>query len=120
MRKIDGHIVNACNREISIAVLDEPGIGGACAEYLVTVNAKAGYQVYPIRFQSGPVADGVNGLTHEVLLAILIDRLEDFQKGFYACEENRLALTCLRTARDAMKARTTQRQARDVEGTHAA
>ena len=46
-----------------------------------------------MKFQSGdPEKDGINGITNEVLLAILRDRLENFQAGAYPCPENAEAL----------------------------
>ena len=56
-------------------------------------------------------------VTHEVLLAILIDRLQSFQAGPYACRENALALTKLEEAQHWLQARTKARMARGVEGT---
>jgi hypothetical protein len=75
----------------------------------------------PIIFQNGPVSvdgNGVNGITHEALLAILIDRLEGFQAGPYANPHNAKALNHLREAQTALQARTRERMARGVEGTH--
>lgn len=74
-----------------------------------------------ISFQNGPVKEdgnGVNGITHEVLLAVLIDRLEGFQAGQYANPHNQLALDHLRGALEALHDRTRARIARGVEGTH--
>lgn len=74
-----------------------------------------------LHFQNGPVKEdgnGVNGLTHEVLLAILIDRIEGFQTGPWACPENALTLGYLRAALAQLHARTNAREARGVEGTH--
>jgi hypothetical protein len=42
-------------------------------------------------FQNGPIAEvGVNGVTHEVLLAIVADRLRSFQKGAVRLQGERL------------------------------
>lgn len=72
-----------------------------------------------ILFQNGPIAEaGVNGITHEVLLAILIDRLQSFQAGQFACRENAIALTKLEEAQLWLQKRTRDRMARGVEGTH--
>jgi hypothetical protein len=74
-----------------------------------------------LSFQDGPVkenGEGVNGITHEVLLAILIDRLMGFQSGQYANDYNAKALTHLQVALDALHQRTRDREARGVEGTH--
>lgn len=72
-----------------------------------------------ILFQDGPIAEaGVNGVTHEVLLAILIDRLEGFQAGPYACDANSMALEHIKYAQQHLLERTRERMARGVEGTH--
>lgn len=126
LRKLTSHKVNGCNENIDVGVLDEPGKGGACHHYRIEFdNPKWGpdpqsmRQVNELYFQNGPVAEaGTNGITHEVLLAILIDRLEGFQRGPFACEENAEALTCLRVAQNVLKGRTASRVARGVEGTH--
>jgi hypothetical protein len=55
-----------------------------------------------------------------VLLAIVVDRMRDFQRGAYACRENAIALTKLEEAQHWLHARTRGRVARGVEGTHAA
>lgn len=122
MRNIETHKVNPVNDCIELQCIDEPGQGGACHEYEIEVpNGKSGemQEVFYIKFQNGPVAEtGVNGLTHEVLLSILVDRLEHFQVGPYACWENALALTKIQEAQHWLHHRTRQRMARGVEGTH--
>ncbi|VVQ17109.1 hypothetical protein PS914_05960 [Pseudomonas fluorescens] len=70
-------------------------------------------------FQNGPISEvGVNGITHEALLAILIDRMEGFQSGPYASSDNAEALESMRTAQTALQRRTIERMNRGVEGTH--
>ncbi len=72
-----------------------------------------------IDFQNGPIkAAGVNGIFEEHLLAIAIDRLQHFQNSPYSCRENALALTHLQEAFHWLKARTEERELRQVEGTH--
>ncbi len=72
-----------------------------------------------ILFQNGPIGEvGVNGLTHEVLLAIIADRLRSFQAGQFACSENAAALESVEAAQRSLKSRTEARLARGVEGTH--
>ena len=90
MRFINDHKVNPANDTLTIRVCDEPGAGGASHEYAVEHNpdGRDGF-VYIINFQNGPVlsdGNGVNGLTHEVLLSIVADRLRSFQKGWSACD----------------------------------
>ena len=71
-----------------------------------------------IRFQSFPIPEnGINGLTNEVMIAIVIDRLEAFQKGQHACEHNRMAIERLSEGLHWLKERTTDRLIRGVEGT---
>lgn len=132
MRKITSHIVNPANDQIEIVVNDEPGAGGANHRYEVTgfdtdtnpsKENPEGFRHRKSRdvilFQNGPINEvGVNGITHEVLLAILIDRLEGFQAGPYACRENTLALTKLQEAQMWLQKRTRERMERGVEGSH--
>lgn len=116
MRELSGHKVNGCNDGLAIMVLDEPGSGGASHKYLISGGK---YINCAVEFQNGPIPEvGTNGVTHEALLAIVIDRLESFQAGPYQCEENATALSCLLLAQAALKSRTEKRLARGVEGTH--
>lgn len=119
-RELTSHKVNGCNEALVVRAMDEPGHGGASHEYRIEWghNGEA-CNAIDIRFQNGPIAEvGTNGITHEALLAILIDRFEGFQAGAYACEENAVALSNLRGAQRMLKHRTEKRLARGVEGTH--
>lgn len=121
MRELTEHQVNPANDKLVIQVLDEPGAGGACHVYQVRGydNREADETAVVIRFQNGPINEnGVNGLTQEVLLAIVADRLRSFQAGQYACRENALALTKIEEAQHWLGSRTKGRVARGVEGTH--
>jgi hypothetical protein len=130
MRAITSHRVNLANDKINITVTDEPGAGGANHRYEITgfetgTNVSASSEgpepksKAVLLFQNGPIGEsGVNGITQEVLLAIIIDRLESFQKGQFACRENAVALTHLETAKLWLFKRTLDRMARGVEGTH--
>ena len=76
-------------------------------------------EVQSIRFQRGPVKDnGINGITNEVLLAILIDRYRGLQSGKYPCRENAITLTKLEEALMWQHKRTADRKTRGVEGTN--
>lgn len=71
-----------------------------------------------LRFQKGPIPEaGANGLTNEALLAVVIDRLEQFQKGSLSCRENAIALTYLQNSLMWLQRRTMDRLQRKVEGT---
>ncbi|WP_336057361.1 hypothetical protein [Nitratireductor sp. CH_MIT9313-5] len=118
MRTITEHVVNAANDRLALVVLDEPGAGGANHHYRVTGDPDSGVAV-DIQFQNGPINEvGVNGLTHEVLLAIVADRLRAFQAGPFSCRENALALTKIEEAQHWLHSRTRARMARGVEGRH--
>ena len=125
MREITSHKINPCNDTLRIQVMDAPGAGGACHHYTIDgykpENGGVGLPTSTlIAFQNGPINEsGVNGVTHEALLAILIDRLECFQKGPYSGRDNAVALTQLETAHMWLQKRTRDRMARGVEGTHA-
>ena len=72
-----------------------------------------------VNFQEGPVKEnGVNGCQNEDLLAIVIDRLECFQSGSLACEENARALRKIEEGLGWLRYRTADRVRRGVEGTH--
>lgn len=67
-------------------------------------------------FQDGPVkVHGVNGMTSEALLAVLIDRTQILNNEF-PCAENETALTGMMAAQAAFESRTNARIARGVEG----
>ncbi len=118
MRNLTSHIVNGLNEAISITVVDEPGQGGACHEYIIDVPGQVKPTVH-ISFQNGPIKEvGVNGISQEALLAVVEDRLTYFQSGPFACRENALALTYLQNAMMWLQKRTRDRMARGVEGTN--
>jgi hypothetical protein len=122
MRELTGHKINPANDVLRVLVLDEPGSGGANHHYEIQIPTReenCTATTIPVRFQNGPIAEaGVNGLTHEALLAILIDRMEGFQAGPYASHDNQEALDAMRVAQTALQRRTLARMARGVEGTH--
>lgn len=46
-----------------------------------------------VNFQNGPIKEnGINGVYNEDLIAMVIKRLESFQKTQFRCSENALAL----------------------------
>lgn len=128
MRKLTDHQVNPANDRLLVQVLDAPGQGGACHDYYISgydptknpsFDAHGPYT--EILFQNGPISEegvGVNGITHEVLLAIVADRLRSFQKGHYSCKANACALTHIEEAMHWLQQRTLERMRRGVEGTH--
>ena len=118
MRELTEHKVNPANDTLSVLVLDDPGQGNACHKYQI---CHENLETVNIEFQNGPInedGNGVNGLTHEVLLAIVADRLRGFQSGPYSCKANACALTHIEEAQHWLQQRTLERMRRGVEGTH--
>lgn len=136
MRELTDHKLTGLNEAISIRVTDQPGPGGANHSYTIDwgnpdPETKLGFG-QKILFQNGPIGEvGINGISNEALIAIVIDRLRGFQyqrtendefknvPGPFACRENALALTHLEDAMHWLQHRTRERLKRGVEGTSA-
>lgn len=117
MRELTDHQVNPANDKLRVYATDEQGSGRAHHVYSIH-GLPSGHQV--IAFQNGPIGDvGVNGLTQEILLSIVADRLRCFQAGPYATKANACALTHIEEAQHWLQQRTLERMRRGVEGTHA-
>lgn len=115
--------------KLRITVEDLPGAGSAHHRYKIegmNLSANPSHAVTDhmshavVLFQQGPIGEvgGANGVTHEALIAILIDRLECFQNGKFANKYNAMALEHLRAAQQALLARTKDRQEQGIEGTN--
>ncbi len=126
-RTITEHIVEGDipQNQLTIEAIDSPGAGGASHRYDITgidshnpSSSRSGAErQITILFQNGPIQEhGVNGITQEVLLAIVIDRLRSFQEGPYPCEANAQALAGCEMALHCLKERTRDRLSRGVEG----
>jgi hypothetical protein len=131
MRKLTDHIVSGDQAvQLEIEVQDAPGAGGANHRYQITgfdtesnPSEDSGYlggtKSAVVLFQNGPIKEvGVNGVTQEALLAIVIDRLRAFQAGPFACRENAIALTHFEEGLMWLQRRTVARIKRGVEGTN--
>ena len=103
----------------TVYAVDEKGAGNANHEYHVKWDKdNNGYiSTQSVKFQKGAIKEnGVNGVMNEDLLAMVIDRLQGFQSGQYACRENAIALTKLEEALMWLRKRTQDREKRGVEG----
>jgi hypothetical protein len=131
IRKLTDHIVAADlpQSQLLVGVEDRAGSGGASHAYLISGYSGDANPSLPdelkghwaggmlILFQNGPIKEaGLNGITQEVLLAIVIDRLRGFQGGQFSSRENAIALTKCQEALFWLQARTRDRIARGVEG----
>lgn len=129
-REITTHRVGGLNEFVQVRAIDQPGNGGACHRYKIDVpllhpveshireNSERVLAHTDIHFQEGPIGEfGANGISNESLLAVVIDRLEGFQSGPFACTDNGAALFHLTKAMEILHNRTRNRLARGVEGT---
>ena len=121
MRTVHGHETSALNKCLAITSDDRDENGGAHDYTLDLVGGApdSGGDTFLIHFQNGPLLEaGMNGISDEALLAIVIDRLEGFQTGPFRSRYNALAITKLEEAMHWLEARTNDRAKRGVEGTH--
>jgi hypothetical protein len=129
MRELTDHIVSGDQAvQLKIEVTDEPGAGGANHRYEIagfdTANNPShdgfgsSFSREIVLFQNGPIKEsGINGITQEALLAVVIDRLRSFQAGPFSGRENAIALTHCEEALMWLQRRTVARIKRGVEGT---
>lgn len=90
---------------IEVMSMDRPGPGGLCHQYefYAAKEDGIGMAVGSIHFQEGRVSEvGVNGLQHEALMSIMIDRLRTLYASRRATEREKCALMYLLQAREAM------------------
>lgn len=137
MRKLTDHIVSGDQAsQLAITANDVAGSGGANHLYVISGFSTAtnpsgpvvdgfadgdGKDCTVILFQNGPIKEaGVNGVTQEALLAIVIDRLRSFQAGPFQSMYNATALAKCEEALMWLQKRTIERIKRGVEGTHTA
>lgn len=120
-KAITSHHINAANKTIDVSAIDCKHDTSSAHSIYKLEYGKPVRNTLVLPFQNGPVEQdgtGANGITHEALIAILIDRLTDFQYGPFKCQENEKAIECLENARKHLLSRTLLRQTRQVEGTH--
>jgi hypothetical protein len=122
MRNVSHLALTPTDKAIAITADDrDPQAGNMSHDYVVTfAEPEPGApQMDPVRlhFQHGPIKEaGVNGITNEALIAIVIDRLNGAQEGPFRCRENALAITACEEASLWLAKRTLDRMARGVEG----
>jgi hypothetical protein len=110
----------------AIAIIADPPSAqdGASHQYTCTIDEHDDRDraVTIIQFQDGPRGEpgAFPGVSTAAVIAILIDHLEGFQAGPFACHTNELMLTNLRSALRWEKQRTDDRKTRGVLGTRRA
>lgn len=125
MPQVFDHIVPGSAADaLDVKTLGSPGVGGAFNRYSVYGEIANGALANDsfgatLKFQEGAVPlVGPNGLTNEVLIAVVLDRLRGFQDGQFACRENALAITNLEQGLMWLQRRTADRLRRNVEGSY--
>ena len=117
--KVEGKIIYS-DDYLKVVVMDKKGHGGANHLYHVyPINADIDTDIPQnvIEFQKGPIQEnGVNGNTHEALLAICLHRLHCFQDGPYPSLYNENACKGIDFALGNLEMRTLDRKNRGVEG----
>ena len=78
---------------------------------------------FTISWQNGPLGRGddrkePNGAFVEDVIQAVIGRIEFYQQSRFNCTENADALKALKTAARRLDERTSNREQREVEGTH--
>ena len=105
------------NHHIRIEAVDRPGPGGAYHHYQVSIGAGETPIEYHLHFQKGGLQEaGPNGLTNEVLLAVVLHRLACFQTGQFRSNWNQIAMDAVENALKMLHQRTRDRVNRGVEG----
>jgi len=87
-KKVNAHEINLINTQLNVEMSDI---------YCYQVSAENGFYT-ELNFQHGPVSEnGVNGITNEVLLAVVLHRLQNF-KSHTKCPENEHAIVKVQEA----------------------
>lgn len=115
---------NTVDSELEIVVADErednPNLGPSAYHILGPDSKGSGQRLLlNLQFQTGAAQEvGITGVTNEALIEIILDRLEGFQKGEFACAENASAMEHLQAALSYLNDRTKDRLNRGVEGSY--
>ena len=109
-RQILTHVVqgDTLNEQLAIFAKDVPGKGGANHVYKIGDLT--------LEFQIGNPKAGVNGISDEALLAIVIDRLKGFENGPFREINTTSARVRCEQALKYLQKRTTERLSRGVLG----
>ena len=110
-------LIDSSHKYTNVYAIDHANVGGGRTAF--TIQDKKGTILAEIVFQNGAIKEtGINGVMDENLLAIVINRLEGFQKGPFQCLETSFALGKLHSSLKWLQERTKNRESRGVEGTH--
>lgn len=120
---------NSCHKTQGKKTKGEKMLAKFTAENHLDANGKpAGGMVsgvgLEIMWQNGPLGRGAeriepNGAFVETVIAAALQRIQHYQETQFKCRENAIAITKLEEALLWLNKRTQDREARQVEGTHA-
>jgi len=98
---------------VSVYAIDDVGPGGAHHEYFIEHHNKSSIKCGTvISFQKGEAQEhGVNGSTDLALLAVVLDRLDSFKAGPFACDAIDVALVSVIKAMHALEVFAARRRA---------
>lgn len=119
MRLVEWENIGSVNSKLEVYAVDSPNVGGGCCRYEIHCLGANLNPSTTLMFQNGsPEEVGINGITNEALLAVIIDRLKGFQSGPFSTRENSIAITKFEEGLMWLQKRTRDRLARGVEGTY--
>jgi hypothetical protein len=111
-KSLSGGLVLNWNSHI---VFEEPEGAGSPCHFKIKRN-KDGSLIQNIDFQDGSLKDnGINGISNEDLINIVLFRLKYFQKGKHSCRENASAIDKLEEAQMWLLKRTIEKESRKAE-----
>jgi len=115
MRTVEYYKANEVEQALKVDA-DDRNEFGASHNYEIRIGDE-GPTVAKMNFQNGPVLEsGINGMTNESLLAVIIDRLDGFLSGKFPSRETAVAKTKCEEALMWLNKRSHDRLARGVEG----
>jgi hypothetical protein len=103
MRVIEAHKTDGVNEKITIEA-NEPADGASFA-YAVSWPADGYIEGMTLHFQDGPAGSRAPGVSLNVLLAVLVDRLESLAERAALDEYSKDLLGCLQAARELLTVR---------------
>lgn len=120
-RDITTHHINDFNKNIKLEAIGPKTIGGANIHYRISnlegpTSHPEVVRTCSIYFQNCNPRDCVTGVSNEVYLAMLIDRMEGFCSGPFNSDENTQVLTKLKECMDLFAKRSQARVEAGVEG----
>ncbi len=115
-QEVSRELIHKDNNDVRVDHLSAPDHQDGHWYQIYCPEFPVGLETFDINFQNGPVKEhGVNGITNEALLAIILHRLRVLNQT-YPCRENSLAITNIEQGLMWLERRTQDRQKRGVEG----